>query len=63
MNIANNKSKGDIIIIMNDDDYYFPNYIYNCVKSLDNYALGSEDYKSSKLLIQFPNKCILSVKL
>ena len=42
MNIANDNTKGDIIIIMNDDDYYFNNYICECVNKLK---------KSSNLLV------------
>ena len=33
-NIANANAQGDIIIWMDDDDYYFPNYINSCIDKL-----------------------------
>ena len=42
LNIGNSNSNGDLIILMNDDDYYYPNFINNCVNKLVN---------SNKLLI------------
>lgn len=33
-NIANNNAKGDILIRMNDDDFYFPSFIHHCVDKL-----------------------------
>lgn len=34
-NLANRSVSGDIIVCMDDDDYYFPSYIKSCVDSLN----------------------------
>ena len=35
-NLGNKTVTGDIVVCMDDDDYYFPSYIKTCVTSLDN---------------------------
>ena len=38
-NIANNKVSSNYIVLMNDDDYYPPSYIDNCINKLNNKLL------------------------
>jgi glycosyltransferase involved in cell wall biosynthesis len=52
-NFLNQKAKGEIIICMDDDDYYFPERISHAVKLLDNSDL--EFAGLNKLLILKPN--------
>ncbi len=56
-NISNSIAKGDILVCMDDDDYYFPTRVEHCVEMLKNCELAGcskifvYDWSSDKLLM------------
>lgn len=61
-NLGNKHVSGDIIVCMDDDDFYFPNYVSSCVNELENDSTVQLVGCSSMLMYDYGLDSVFRIK-